>query len=106
MPRAIRSPSCRRSRRATRLQHEELQVLWPLIVARAAVLVLSSEQQQGLDPDNAYLLKNAEHEWEIFHVATSVPFELMAAAILSCVGAELPAIAGEGFAPLLPGLVG
>lgn len=90
----------------TPLQHEELQVLWPLIVARAAVLVLSSEQQQGLDPDNAYLLKNAEHEWEIFHVATSVPFELMEAAILRCVGAELPPIAEEGFAPLLPGLVG
>ncbi|NWE38033.1 aminotransferase [Pseudomonas yamanorum] len=90
----------------TPLQHEELQVLWPLIVARAAVLVLSSEQQQRLDPDNTYLLKNAEHEWEIFHVATSVPFELMEAAILGCVGAKLPPIAGEGFAPLLPGLVG
>jgi 4-aminobutyrate aminotransferase-like enzyme/Ser/Thr protein kinase RdoA (MazF antagonist) len=90
----------------TPLQHEELQVLWPLIVARAAVLVLSSEQQQSLDPDNAYLLKNAEHEWEIFRVATSVPFELMEAAILGCVGVELSPIAGEGFAPLLPGLVG
>ncbi|NWE11956.1 aminotransferase [Pseudomonas yamanorum] len=90
----------------TPLQHEELQVLWPLIVARAAVLVLSSEQQQGLDPDNTYLLRNAEHEWEIFHVATSVPFELMEAAILGCVGAKLPPVAGEGFAPLLPGLVG
>jgi 4-aminobutyrate aminotransferase-like enzyme/Ser/Thr protein kinase RdoA (MazF antagonist) len=90
----------------TPLQHEELLVLWPLIVARAAVLVLSSEQQQGLDPDNAYLLKNAEHEWEIFNVATSVPFELMEAAILRCAGAQLPPIVGEGFAPLLPGLVG
>ncbi|WP_455927069.1 aminotransferase [Pseudomonas capeferrum] len=90
----------------TPLQHEELQVLWPLIVARAAVLVLSSEQQQRLDPDNTYLLKNAEHEWEIFNVATSVPFELMEAAILGCVGAKLPPVAGEGFAPLLPGLVG
>ncbi|MGC6371049.1 aminotransferase [Pseudomonas sp. K2I15] len=99
-------PAIQACHAVTPLQHEELQVLWPLIVARAAVLVLSSEQQQGLDPDNAYLLKNAEHEWEIFHVATSVPFELMEAAILSCVGAELPPIAGEGFAPLLPGLVG
>lgn len=99
-------PAIQACHRITPLQREELQVLWPLIVARAAVLVLSSEQQQRLDPDNAYLLKNAEHEWEIFHVATSVPFELMEAAILNCVGAELPPIAGEGFAPLLPGLVG
>jgi 4-aminobutyrate aminotransferase-like enzyme/Ser/Thr protein kinase RdoA (MazF antagonist) len=90
----------------TPLQREELQALWPLIVARAAVLVLSSEQQQRLDPDNRYLLKNAEHEWEIFHVAMSVPFALMAAAIVRCVGEHLPPIASEGFAPLLPGLVG
>ncbi len=88
------------------LQPEELQVLWPLIVARAVVLVLSSEQQQRLDPASPYLLKNAEHEWEIFHVATSVPFELMEAAILTCVGSGLPPVASEGFAPLLPGLVG
>ncbi|KAA0945159.1 aminotransferase [Pseudomonas sp. ANT_H14] len=90
----------------TPLQPQELQVLWPLIVARAAVLVLSSEQQQRLDPQNQYLLKNAKHEWEIFHVATSVPFELMDAAILTCVGGALPPIASEGFVPLLPGLVG
>ncbi|WP_314386529.1 aminotransferase [Pseudomonas brenneri] len=90
----------------TPLQPQELQALWPLIVARAAVLVLSSEQQQRLDPDNTYLLKNAEHEWEIFQVALSVPFELMEAAILACVGTRLAPLASEGFAPLLPSLVG
>lgn len=90
----------------TPLARAELQALWPLIVARAAVLVLSSEQQQRLDPDNSYLKKNAEHEWEIFHVATSVPFELMDAAILSCVGEALTPLADQDFAPLLPGLVG
>lgn len=90
----------------TPLQPQELQALWPLIVARAAVLVLSSEQQQRLDPDNTYLLKNAEHEWEIFQVALSVPFELMEAAILACVGTSLAPLASEGFAPLLPSLVG
>jgi 4-aminobutyrate aminotransferase-like enzyme/Ser/Thr protein kinase RdoA (MazF antagonist) len=99
-------PAIQACHAVTPLQREELQVLWPLIVARAAVLVLSSEQQQRLDPDNAYLLKNAEHEWEIFHVATSVPFELMEAAILAGVGAALPPVAGDSFAPLLPGLVG
>ncbi|AIG04264.1 phosphotransferase family/aminotransferase, class III [Pseudomonas fluorescens] len=90
----------------TPLQPQELQALWPLIVARAAVLVLSSEQQQRLDPDNSYLLKNAEHEWEIFQVATSVPFELMEAAILECAGRSLAPMSSEGFAPLLPGLEG
>ena len=99
-------PAIQACHEVTPLQRAELQALWPLIVARAAVLVLSSEQQQRLDPDNAYLLKNAEHEWEIFHVATSVPFELMDAAILRSVGEDLPAVASEAFAPLLPGLVG
>ena len=99
-------PAVQACHAVTPLLREELQALWPLIVARAAVLLLSSEQQQRLDPDNTYLLKNAEHEWEIFHVATSVPFALMEAAILSCVAQALPPMAGQDFAPLLPGLVG
>ena len=99
-------PAVQACHAVTPLLREELQALWPLIVARAAVLVLSSEQQQRLDPDNTYLLKNAEHEWEIFHVATPVPFALMEAAILSCVAQALPPMAGQDFAPLLPGLVG
>lgn len=88
------------------LQHEELQALWPLIVARAAVLVLSGEQQVSIDPGNQYSRDNLTHEWEIFRVATSVPMELMEAAILTAVGQALPSIGSEGFAPLLPSLVG
>ncbi|WP_409298592.1 aminotransferase [Pseudomonas sp. KCJK8993] len=88
------------------LQRAELLALWPLIVARAAVLVLSGEQQVAIDPDNPYSRANLSHEWEIFRVAVSVPFELMEAAILSAVGQALPAIASEGFAALLPSLVG
>ncbi|KIF65193.1 aminotransferase [Pseudomonas fluorescens] len=88
------------------LQHEELLALWPLIVARAAVLVLSGEQQVSIDPGNTYSRDNLTHEWEIFRVATSVPLALMEAAILTAVGQTLPAIDSEGFAPLLPDLVG
>lgn len=88
------------------LQYEELLALWPLIVARAAVLVLSGEQQVSIDPGNQYSRDNLTHEWEIFRVATSLPLALMEAAILSCVGQRLPEIGSEGFAPLLPSLVG
>lgn len=88
------------------LQRDELLALWPMIVARAAVLVLSGEQQVAIDPQNQYSRDNLEHEWEIFRVAHSVPFELMETAILTAVGHSLPAIASEGFAPLLPTLVG
>lgn len=87
------------------LKREELLALWPLIVTRAAVLVLSSEQQVSIDPGNQYSRDNLTHEWEIFRIATSVPFELMEAAILTAVGQSLPTIASEGFAPLLPSLV-
>ncbi len=88
------------------LQREELLALWPLIVARAAVLVLSGEQQVAIDPDNQYSRDNLEHEWEIFNVARSVPLELMETAILTAAGHSLPPVANEGFAPLLPTLVG
>ncbi|WP_434767389.1 aminotransferase [Pseudomonas triticicola] len=88
------------------LQYPELQALWPLILARAAVLVLSGEQQVSIDPANAYSRDNLSHEWEIFRVATSVPLALMEAAILTAVGQTLPRNEAAGFAPLLPGLVG
>ncbi|HWH87494.1 MAG TPA: aminotransferase [Pseudomonas sp.] len=88
------------------LQHEELQALWPLIVARAAVLVLSGEQQVSIDPTNTYSRDNLSHEWEIFRVATSVPLALMEAAILTAVGQTLPSVENTEFSPLLPGLLG
>lgn len=82
----------------------ELQALWPLIVNRAAVLVLSTAQQLTLNPDNPYLLANAAHEWEVFDVARSVPPELMGSAILQAVGAA-PGITFEGSGhALLPAL--
>ena len=84
----------------------ELRALWPLIVARAAVLVLSSEQQVSIDPNNSYSRDNLTHEWEIFDVATSVPFELMEAAILHGVGMTPLALTLDGAAPLLPELAG
>lgn len=87
------------------LSHAELLALWPLIVARAAVLVLSSKQQISIDPSNHYSRDNLEIELEIFRVATSVSFELMEAAILTAVGESFPPFANEDFAPLLPGLV-
>jgi 4-aminobutyrate aminotransferase-like enzyme/Ser/Thr protein kinase RdoA (MazF antagonist) len=99
-------PAVRAYHAVNPLQHEELLALWPLIVARSVVLVLSGEQQVSIDLGNEYSRDNLTHEWEIFRVATSVPLELMEAAILTAVGQTLPAIDSEGFAPLLPSLVG
>jgi len=88
------------------LQPQELQALWPLIVARSAVLVLSSEQQASIEPDNAYIQANLASEWNIFDVATSVPMALMEAAIFNAVGQLNSADGEQSFAPLLPGLDG
>ncbi|MDY7562277.1 aminotransferase [Pseudomonas sp. 10B1] len=86
------------------LQLEELQALWPLIVFRAAILVLSSEQQASIDPTNSYIRANLQSEWAIFDLATSVPLELMEAAILAAVGVESLNVDKPTFLSLLPSL--
>ncbi|MGC1330640.1 aminotransferase [Pseudomonas sp.] len=96
---AIKAYAC-----ANPLTRAEWLALWPLIVARAAVVVLSSEQQLSVAADNRYVADNLAHEWEIFDVATSVPFDLMEAAILQAVGQELPPVALGDCASLLPGI--
>lgn len=88
------------------LSLEELKALWPLIVARSVVLVLSSEQQASVEPENAYIKANIESEWGIFDVATSVPMALMEAAILSAVGMLEATVEPLDYSPLLPGLRG
>jgi len=87
------------------LHEAELRALWPLVLMRAAVLVLSSEQQLSVDPGNQYIRDNLAHEWAIFELASRVPFGLMQAAILQAVGRDLPLLDLSGCAPLLPGLV-
>ncbi|ARO28248.1 aminoglycoside phosphotransferase protein [Rhizobium sp. NXC14] len=84
------------------LTDEELKALWPLIVARAVILVASSEQQMSIDPDNDYVRSNLDRERAIFDTAMSVPFELMEAAILKAAGADVAAPSAPEWLPLLP----
>ncbi|CAG8869722.1 Acetylornithine/succinyldiaminopimelate aminotransferase [Pseudomonas fluorescens] len=91
---------------ANPLQEAELRALWPLVLMRAAVLVLSSEQQLSVEPGNQYIRDNLAHEWAIFEMASSVPFGFMQAAILQAGGCELPALELSHCAPLLPGFAG
>ena len=88
------------------LQEAELQALWPLVLMRAAVLVLSSEQQLSVEPGNPYIRDNLTHEWTIFELASSVPFGLMQAAILQAGGRQLPPLELAQCVPLLPGFAG
>ncbi|WP_449430274.1 aminotransferase [Pseudomonas putida] len=88
------------------LAEAELRALWPLVLNRAAVLVLSSEQQLSVDPGNQYIRDNIAHEWEIFDTATAVPFALMEAAIVQVAGIAPGALNLADCAPLLPGVCG
>ncbi|MBC3433997.1 aminotransferase [Pseudomonas sp. BW16M2] len=91
---------------ANPLQEVELRALWPLVLNRAAVLVLSSEQQLAIDPGNQYTRDNIAHEWEIFDTACSVPAAMMEAAILQAAG-QVPVMPDiSGCAALLPSLAG
>ncbi len=76
------------------LQRVEAQALWPLLVLRTAVLIVSGAQQAALDPDNAYITDQSEEEWRMFAQATSVPMAVMTALILAELGfsAERPDI--------------
>ncbi|MFP3466006.1 aminotransferase [Leifsonia sp. SIMBA_070] len=51
------------------LDDADLAALWPLVVLRGAVLVVSGEQQVALEADNAYADENRAHEWVAFDVA-------------------------------------
>lgn len=88
------------------LDEAELLALWPLVQLRAAVLVLSSEQQLSVDPNNAYVRGNIADEWQIFDTATGVPAELMQAAILQAAGHTLESAQLDDCAAVLPALIG
>ncbi|GAA4200020.1 aminotransferase [Streptosporangium oxazolinicum] len=92
------------------LTDAEIAALWPAIVARSAVLVVSGVHQGRVDPTNAYALRRQEHEWRAFEAATSLPAEVAHAALRDALeprdtpkrpGRPAPA-RGPAGTPLLP----
>lgn len=74
------------------LSAEEVAAIWPIVVLRAAVLVVSGEHQVQLDGgENAYAASGIEREWRIFEQATSVPIAVMTGVIADAIGIEPPA---------------
>ncbi|MGV0811804.1 aminotransferase [Mycolicibacterium boenickei] len=70
----------------------EAEALWPLLVLRTAVLIVSGAHQSGFDPDNDYLTEQSDGEWQMFERATSVPIDVMTALIKTDLGlASAPA---------------
>lgn len=63
------------------LADAEIDALWPLIVLRGAVLVVSGEHQIAADPGNEYADVAREREWAIFASATGVDLDVATAAV-------------------------
>jgi 4-aminobutyrate aminotransferase-like enzyme/Ser/Thr protein kinase RdoA (MazF antagonist) len=68
------------------LTDAELDALWPLVVQRAAVLVVSGAQQISISPDNDYAGSAQAKDWAGFECAISVPSPVMTAALRHALG--------------------
>ena len=82
----------------------EIEALWPLVVLRAAVLVVSGIHQATIDGDNEYASSALDAEWRIFERAVTVPSEVMTALIRAALGAAQGAEALPAQASLISGL--
>ena len=95
-------PAVRSFHRLRPLSPEEAAVLWPLVVSRAAVLVVSSEQQAAIDVGNAYVTGSLDRERQIFEQAISVPMDVMTELILNHLGFGRSPLRVPGFTLLVP----
>ncbi|KRE22905.1 aminotransferase [Agromyces sp. Soil535] len=77
------------------LSGAEVAAIWPLVVLRSAVLVVSGEHQVRLDGgSNAYAASGIGREWRIFEQATTVPAQVMAGVIATTLGVPLDEMPG------------
>ena len=68
------------------LSPAEVEALWPLVVLRGCVLVVSGIHQGSLDADNDYVQERLAEELGVFEAAVSVDVDLAAATISGLVG--------------------
>ncbi|PRY18525.1 aminotransferase [Kineococcus rhizosphaerae] len=73
------------------LTEEEVEALWPLVVLRGAVLVLSGRDQAVLDPTNAYAQDGLDREWRILEQAVELPLPVVTALVRNALGRSRPA---------------
>lgn len=82
----------------------EIEALWPLVVLRAAVLVVSGMQQSAIDADNVYANTRQDLELLVFERATELPLDVMTNQIRHALGVAEPLESITGAAPLVLGL--
>ncbi|MGZ5394733.1 MAG: aminotransferase [Mycobacterium sp.] len=79
----------------------EAEALWPLLVLRTAVLIVSGAQQAALDPENDYVTEQSYGEWRMFEQAISVPMDVMTEVIKADLGLVQAPAAVEVTTPLV-----
>lgn len=72
------------------LSDAEWTALWPLVVLRAALLVVSGAHQAGKDVANEYASASPDREWPVFERAVSVPSSVMTRVLRAAVGEPSP----------------
>lgn len=80
----------------------EVRALWPLVVLRAAVLVVSGLQQVSIDPSNDYASEALDREWSIFATAARLPLDVAERSIRLAVGRVDAAFDPASGPPALP----
>ncbi len=70
------------------LTDDEVAALWWLVVARSAVLCVTTEHQVVVDPDNAYVAEALEREWASLAALLTVPAEVAHQALRFALGRE------------------
>lgn len=86
------------------LTEPEVDAIWPAIVARAAVLVVSGVHQGVIDPSNDYAVSAQDREWEMLAAAMRVPAEVATAALRQALSLPDRVVPTGTYLPLLPDL--
>ncbi|MFF2848431.1 aminotransferase [Streptomyces sp. NPDC058001] len=97
-------PAVRAFHAARPLGDEEVAALWPLVVLRTAVMVVSGQYDTLLDPGNGYASAALDREWAMFEAAVSVPVEVMTAQLRHALGGRVAEAVPRTEHRLLPSL--
>jgi 4-aminobutyrate aminotransferase-like enzyme/Ser/Thr protein kinase RdoA (MazF antagonist) len=79
-------PAVKAFHEKVQLSEEEVSAFWPLLVLRAATLVVAGEHQALLDPDNPSVTEAMASESTIFLEANRIPADIAEAAIRTALG--------------------
>ncbi|WP_170322469.1 aminotransferase family protein [Acrocarpospora macrocephala] len=97
-------PAVRAFHQIVPLTDAEIAALWPAIVARTGVLVVSGEHQELIDPDNEYAIQRMDNEWQSFEAAMSLPAEVAHSAFRAALTKKSPKRTAPRGSLLLPGI--